>query len=184
MKNLLIAVALMFSVSAFAAVEVDTRGLSDTQKAELVKAAEAMKKDTTPLNNVDAVDKWVNVGERLGKMMGGAAKEIGVAANDFVQTPVGLMTTGLIVWNYMGGMIVHVVSGWAFLIITFSLLFIYSRRLRKVKITYDKENGRNWLGKYPVLSKEVSAIDSDEFGILMLGYAVCIVISVWIMFSW
>lgn len=187
MKNLLIAIALMFSVGANAAVEVNTAGLTDSQKAELVKQAEAMKntvKADGKLASAEAVDKWVNVGERLGKMMGGAAKEVGLAVNDFVKTPVGQMTAFLVVWNYMGSMIVHVAGGLLIFFTTFGLLTWYSYRLREVKIVYDKDSGKNWLGNYPVLKKETSAISDDDFTVLMFGYLVSLVVSILIVFTW
>lgn len=183
MKKFLIAAAMMLSLSvANAAVDIDTSGLTESQKAQLVQQAEQMKK-ATPLETVEKVDKWVDVGERLGKMMGGAAREVGIAVNDFVKTPVGMMTAGLIVWNYMGGMLVHVVGGFMILFITFGLLTWHSRRLRTVEVTYDKEAGRNWFGRYPVLNRRVRPMESDAFFFLVLAYGVSLVISIWIMFT-
>ena len=185
MKSYLSAVALFLSFNVVAQVNVNTSGLTDVQKAELIKVAEQMRKQQeSPEAIVEKVDKWVDVGERFGKMMGGAAKEVGIAVNDFVKTPVGMMTAGLIVWNYMGNMIVHVTVGLMILFTTFSLLAWYSRRLRIVEITYDKEAGRNWLDRYPVLKKEVSQIDSDSFGALLFAYAVCLVVSLITIFAW
>ena len=184
MKKFLIAAAMMLSLSvANAAVDIDTRGLTESQKAQLVQQAEQMKK-ATPLETAEKVDKWVDVGERLGKMMGGAAREVGIAVNDFVKTPVGMMTAGLIVWNYMGSMLIHVVGGFTILFITFGLLTWYSGRLREVTITYDKEAGRNWLGRYPVLKREVTAMESDSWGFLLFGYAVSLAVSLFAIFSW
>ena len=187
MKKFLIAIAMMLSLgianAASSGTEIDTRGLTATQKAELVKQAEAMKA-STPLETAEKVDKWVDVGERLGKMMGGAAREVGIAVNDFVKTPVGLMTAGLIVWNYMGSMLIHVVGGFTILFITFGLLTWYSRRLRTVEVKYDKEAGKNWLGRYPVLSREVSKIDDDSFGFLLLAYGASLAVSIITIFTW
>lgn len=111
MKNLIAVVMCMFAFPAFAAINnIDTNGLTEAQKAQLVQQAEQMK-NATPLDTANKVDQWVNIGEKIGKMLGGAAKEVGIAVNEFVQTPVGKMTAVLIVWNYMGSMIVHVLSG-------------------------------------------------------------------------
>lgn len=184
MKKYLIALALMFSVNAAsAAVEINTSGLTESQKAQLVQQAEQMKK-ATPLETFEKVDKWVDTGERIGKMMGGAAKEVGIAVNDFVKTPVGQMTAFLIIWNYMGSMLVHVVGGFTILFITFGLLTWYSGRLREVKITYDREAGKNWLGRYPILKREVTAMESDSWGFLLFGYAVALAVSLVAIFSW
>lgn len=185
MKKFLIAVAMVLSVgAAHAAVTgIDLSGLTETQKAQLVQQAEQMK-NATPLETAEKVDKWVDVGERLGKMMGGAAKEVGIAVNDFVKTPVGMMTAFLIVWNYMGSMLVHVIGGFTILFITFGLLTWYSGRLRDVTITYDKEAGRNWLGRYPILERKAKAMDSDSWGFLLFGYAVSLGVSLIAIFTW
>lgn len=183
MKYIVAGLMMLFAFSAFAAVEIDTRGLTDAQKAQLVQQAEQMK-TATPGTVADSVDQWVNIGEKMGKMLGGAAKEVGIAVNEFVQTPVGKMTAVLIVWNYMGSMIVHVVSGWALLIITFSIMFWYSRRVQKYVVEYDESKGRNWLGRYPVKSIKRDEMDGDTFGFILLGYAISMVVSIWTMFAW
>ena len=184
MKKFIAMIALAISATAFAGtVEVDTRGLSAEQKAQLVQQAEAMKK-ATPLEVADKVDQWVNVGEKIGKMMGGAAKEVGIAVNDFVKTPVGMMTAGLIVWNYMGGMIVHVTAGAIFFVVSFSLLTYMMRRCSTVHVAYDKEAGKNWLGRYAVLKTERRGMsDSQQIGFLF-GYLFATVITCFITFSW
>lgn len=185
MKKLIAIAAMALSLSAFAAVEVNTSGLTDAQKAELVKQAEAMKMTSTPeAQLVEKVDKWVDVGEKVGKMMGGAAKEVGIAVNDFVKTPVGLMTAGIILWNYMGGMIIHVVAGAIFFVVSFSLLTYMMRRCALVKITYDKDAGKNWLGRYAVLKVERDGLSESEQVGLLLGYAIATGITCFITFSW
>lgn len=186
MKKFFILAIMLFSFSAFAGTPqptVDLRGLTEHQIAVLSSQAESMKSSSAD-KIVGSVDKYVDVGERIGKMMGGAAKEVGIAVNDFVKTPVGLMTAGLIVWHYMGGMLVHVIMGMIMFAVTFGLLFWYSRRLCATTITRDIAGGRNWLGQYPVITIERSAIDDDAFGVLLFGYFISIVISMWIMFSW
>lgn len=186
MKKFFIIALMLFSFSAFAGTSqptVDLRGLTDQQITALASQANSMKTESAD-KIVDKVDKYVDIGERIGKMMGGAAKEVGIAVNDFVKTPVGMMTAGLILWNYMGGMIVHVVSGWAFLIISFSLLFWYSRRASDLTIEYDIAGGRNWMGKYPVIKVIRDKIDESTFIAILFGYLSATMISIWIMFSW
>lgn len=186
MKKFILAVMMFFSVAAFAGTSsssLDVSGLTPQQTAALSEQINNMKTDSAD-KLVSKVDKYVDVGERIGKMMGGAAKEVGVAVNDFVKTPVGLMTAGLIVWHYMGGMMVHVISGWAFLIISFSLLFWYSRRVSTMVIEYDIAGGRNWMGKYPVIKVNRDAMDESALIAILFGYMCSTIISIWIMFSW
>ena len=148
MKKLLAALLLVASFSANAAVQIDTSGLTESQKAELVQRAEAMK--VTPTATVDKIDEWVNLGERIGKMFGGAAKEIGVAANEFVATPVGKWTMALIIYKVAGTDLLKIVGA-------FTLLFATWAAARKLRLAagetveYDLAKP-NWFGNYPVKS--------------------------------
>lgn len=184
MKKIIAIAAMALSLSAFAAVDVNTAGLTDAQKAELIKQAEAMKSQSKPeAQLVEKVDKWVDVGEKVGKMMGGAAKEVGIAVNEFVKTPVGLMTASIILWSYMGSMIIHVVAGAIFFVVSFSLITYVVRCCVPVTITYDKEAGKNWLGRYAVLEVKRGCLsDNEQFG-AWISYIAATVITCFIMFS-
>ncbi len=185
MKKFLAMIALAMSVSAYAANAdyVSTKGLTAEQSAQLALQAEQMKK-ATPLEMADKVDQWVNIGEKVGKMMGGAAKEVGIAVNDFVKTPVGMMTAALIVWNYMGGMLIHVIAGFIFFVTSFTILTWMMRRCIGTEITYDKDAGKNWLGRYAVLKiKRDGLSESEQVGFLF-GYLFATAITCFITFSW
>ena len=186
MKKFFIIVLMLFSFSAFAGTSqptVDLRGLTEQQITTLANQANSMKTESAD-KIAEHVDKYADVSVRIGKMLSGAAKEVGIAVNEFVKTPVGMMTAGIILWHYMGGMIVHVVSGWAFLIISFSLLFWYSRRVSTMVIEYDIAGGRNWMGKYPVIKVNRDAMDESVLIAILLGYLFSTIISIWIMFAW
>jgi len=173
---------LVFSFGVFA--QVNTNGLTAAQTAELVIQAEKMKNATAdPDAIVEVADKWINVGERFGKMMGGAAKEVGMAANDFLQTPVGLLTAGVIVFNYIGGPVIHVTVGMTvFFTILFVLLYM-QRRAGKIDITYSPDK-RTWYGTRQIDKYVRHDIDSDVAGWLMIGHLLNVIASMWIIFSW
>lgn len=137
--------------------------LSAEQQAQIVQSITAAQSKETDV--VDKVDKWVNVGERIGKMVGGAAKEIGVAANEFVQTDVGKMTAMLIVWNYMGSdvvnIFVHVVGGMMFIVIGLPTVFFIMRRSRDTVVTYS-DTKTNLLGNPVVEKVERDALSGEQ----------------------
>jgi hypothetical protein len=173
------------AVQSFAQVQVNTSGLTDTQKAELVKVAEQMRANSSGAQAiVDNVDKWVDVGERFGKMLGGAAKEVGIAVNDFVKTPVGMMTAGLIVWSYMGSMIVHVVVGLLLFVVGISILSFFHLRATRMEVKYDTTAPRNWFGQYPVIGKTRERLDTDSSIAYLFGYFVTAIVSLFVIFSW
>lgn len=175
-----------FSASAMADVTVDTRGLSNSQKAELVKQVEQMKQTARelPTGSAEKVDQWVNVGEHLGKMLGGAAKEVGIAVNEFVKTPVGMLATGVIVFNYVGGAVIHVTCGLLILFMGWGILWYYSRASTRLIVEYDTDKPANWLGKHPIKKVSRAEIDENTSFALWFSAFVILVVSVITIFSW
>lgn len=164
--------------------------LSETEKANIIKQiAEqaAAKKDTPNLvqdlattaaadakNAPEKVDQWLNIGERIGKMIGGAAKEIGVAVNEFVKTPVGLTAMALIVWHYMGGVIIHFVGGLLVLSVGLGFVVYFARRYRGETIEYDTEK-KDVFGRSVVRKIDRRPMDGEViFGFLCAAAAVII----------
>jgi hypothetical protein len=192
MKKLISVCAVMIQIATFpvfASVEVDTRGLSDSQKATLVQQVEQMKQQD-PYQIVpgagkvaDVADKWVNIGERFGKMFGGAAKEIGMATNDFLKTPVGMMTAGVIIFNYVGSPIIHVVLGLLILFIGLAITLYFQSTATKLVIKYDNTS-KTWWGGYNVLEKNRDQLNVEYAVGLWISYFVIFVVSIWVMFAW
>lgn len=115
--------------------------LSETQKAEFRKqvAVTVEEQKAAPVLDIKKVDEYVTLGEHIGKMMGGAAKEIGVAANAFVETPVGKWTMAMIIWKFMGGALTHLFGGAVILIAGFTFLTVLLRRRYPLDIQYRPE---------------------------------------------
>ena len=181
MKRLFWIVAFLISFSAFAGTNPDVirtagwENLSESQRAEITKmvADKSAASVASPIGvvpDVKKIDEYVAVGERVGKMMGGAAKEVGVAVNEFINTPVGKWTMFLIVWKYMGVMAIHFFGGLVVLLVGAVVMTALYRRLVHTTITYDKEK-TNIFGNHPVLTKEKSAFGSDDFWAIFLGSA-------------
>lgn len=165
MKQVLLAFALLFTLStASAAVQINTDGLTESQKADLVKQAEAMKAQALPGSTIaDNTEKWLNIGERFGKMIGSAAREVGVAANEFLNTPVGKLTAAVIVYQYVGGSLIHIGAGVLILIMGVAIISYLGRRRQPCVIKYDTAS-KNIFGNHPVVSVERSKMDDDTFG--------------------
>lgn len=150
MTRLIAALALfIFSISAHAINSEDVRSagfnkLSATDQAKVIAQVEQMSRGGAIEKSEAAVDKaerWVNIGSRIGQGLAGAAKELGVAANDFAKSPVGMIATGLIVWHFVGQAAVHIVGGILVWIIGLSIVLYYSRRSVDINIKYN-ENGK------------------------------------------
>lgn len=153
-RSLIGTTLLCLSLSTFAAIDTnaiskDFNSLTETQKAEIVQ--EIQRKTAVNDGNVlatpDRVERWVDVGTKIGQAMGGAAREIGIAANDFAVTPLGKFTMFLIAYKVVGQDLVHLavhVGGGFLFFVTWLPLWIYIfRRMCLIKsITYTPIEGR------------------------------------------
>lgn len=169
MKKIIAIVVLMFSFNAFAALTTDSVAsagfskLTEAQKAEVIKqiadASSKNKEVTVP--SEEKVEKWVKIGSQVGQGLAGAAKELGVAVNDFAKTPVGQLTMALIVWHMMGGVIVHVFGGLLIMFIGLACIkFMFNRAYPK-KITYSKDH-KNIFGNFVVEKVENIPVQDDD----------------------
>lgn len=168
-------------ISVKAVADAGFSNLSAEQQAEVLKQVTTMQQKAPtgrPAATVDTVDKWVNIGERIGKMMGGAAKEVGVAVNEFVKTDVGRWTMMLVIWNYIGNDLVHIFIhiGGAIIVwvIGFSVIFNLVRRRNPLVITRDVTK-RNVFGNYPVLKTERNKISDDDMAMTLISGLIILV---------
>lgn len=187
---ILAAVLLAVSTSAFADIDYRTIGsagwdkLSPDQQAQILQqVTEAAKQKTeSPSLSPDSVSKWVDVGAKIGQMMGGAAKELGIQVNDFVKTPVGKWTMAIIVWKYMGAALTHLFVGMIVLVIGLGVMYTLMRRSQRVEIAYNTEV-RDLFGRSTRKTYSRSRLDGDEQFMYGLGYLIVIVASMIVTFA-
>lgn len=156
-----------FAISSDAVNQAGFSKLSPTQQAKVISDIAQAADDTTTVSKIDTVDKvskWVQVGTELGKGLAGAAKELGVAANEFITTPVGQMVALLIIWHFMGGTVVHVIGGILVWVVGYAFTYFIVRRHQTLDISYDKE------GK--VTNKHREGLDGDATALFWFAYAV------------
>lgn len=142
MKKLLIALALAIcSTSPVIAQQsaVDTRGLSESQVAEIMKQVAEMKEQKGSVTNISSTvrqeaEAWGEMGANMGKAMVGAAKEVGVAANEFSQTPLGKIVVFLVAYKLIGHDALSILFGALTLFVGTSLAFW----LAKTNVFYGK----------------------------------------------
>lgn len=152
--------------------------LSETEKAEIIKmvADKATTKETViSTSTEDRVEKWVKIGSNIGQGLAGAAKEVGVAVNDFSQTPVGQLTMLLIVWHMIGAQLIHVLGGILIWIIGISIIRFMINKSYPCKITYSKEV-KNMFGNYVIERKDPIAMSGEDAGGWLFAYA-CVLIA-------
>lgn len=196
MKNILCVVMIFMSMLNFnnlayaqqspANVSVQGAGfdkLTVEQKAEVIKQISVLsnnnvKDQLIPGKSIttDDLDKWANFGEKIGKGLGAAAKQLNIAVNEFADTTVGKIAIALIVWNFFGEAVVMIFVGLSVWIIGFTVIYKIQKLMRNENITYSSE--RVNIFKNPVVEKrttshldgiEIFLLTVASFGVLLVG---------------
>ena len=112
MKQMFVALMMVvMSSMAFAGerVSIDTSKLTAEQKEQLGKMVlqDSPKTD----GELDMLEKAARFGQIIGSGIGAAAKELGIAVNEFSQTTPGRVAMLILVWKYMGDAILGVMVG-------------------------------------------------------------------------
>lgn len=130
MKKLIIGMIALLAIPSIAfAQTVDTTGLTPQQVAEIQAQVEA-KRSETPEGQVRAsiarANEWVDIGEGIGAGVAAAARETGQVVNEFAQTPVGKMTTFVILYKVVGKDIIGLIVGTIAIAVFTTIWLIYT----------------------------------------------------------
>lgn len=186
MKYIICLVLLLMSTVTFAVDSRDVNGvgfdkLSESDKLGVMKTI--AEKAQSTMSTPEKVSAWVKVGTDIGAGLAGAARELGVQANEFVKTPVGEWVAFLIIWHFMGSMVVHVMAGGILLIVGIFTIRWYYRIICGVEIKYDPVR-TDIFGRAILISKRYPAIDSEYFPMIW-GSAFLLLLAVGtVTFSW
>lgn len=115
MKRIFFAIALMFSANAFAGTcDIVNSGLPDSVVQKLKTDCEGLRLDQItkeavekasggiPTFTPERITGWAQVAEGFANAMGAAAKQLNISVNDFIKTPAGMITIGVILWKVIG----------------------------------------------------------------------------------
>jgi len=161
------------SLQALSSDDVKQAGfdkLTDAQKIEIMQQVNQKVESAPAETAATKVNEWVNVGSNIGKGLAGAAKEVGVAVNDFAKTDVGQLTMYLIVWQIMGGAIVHIFGGILIWIVGFGMIYFYYRKAQ-IRTEYKHLDNKVTV-EYKIGDGTRDAILTSLFTILLAGIIV------------
>ena len=192
MKKFLIAFAALAMIGTASAEGMDWRAvdaagfnkLTESQKADVIKQVTLKAQEAKAVDNatVDKIDRWVQVGANLGKGLAATAKELGVAVNEFANTPIGKLATVLIVWHIMGSVIVHIAGALVFWGLgLYAIRFIYNRAY-SADIKYNTEV-RNMFGNHPKIKEDRESLSGESMFMCFVAHAAVLGAGVWILFS-
>ncbi len=82
--------------------------LEELKKLDYTTAAQVLSElsKEEEASTAEKADEWVSLAERLGSALSALAKEAGVALNEFIQTPAGMITVAVLLWQVIGGSII------------------------------------------------------------------------------
>ncbi len=188
MKKLIFALLLTFTSPAWACDISGTAGLDAVAVQKLKQACEQAKLEALQSKNEGVVQQTLNTvsgavtADRISAFgqaskdvavaLGLAAKELGIAANDFITTPAGILTVFVVMWKLFGIQ---------FMGIMFCLFFLWVTGwfVRRVLVEeYTVVEKRRFWGLYTV-TKRIPTYSSfsnmsDDQGIsIIIACAVC-----------
>jgi len=140
MKSILLAVAIMFSSGAFAACEISNTGLPDNVVQKLKTDCETLRLEqinkevlekgpsgSGPFITPERVTGWAQVAEGFANAVGAAAKQLNVSVNEFITTPAGLITIGVILWKVVGTSLLKLLAMYGIFILCRAILRVMWR---------------------------------------------------------
>lgn len=143
MKNLFALVAILFSLNSFASqsTSIDVSKLTAEQRATITQQVNEMGGSPTNISATvrKEAEAWGELGANMGKAMVGAAKEVGVAANEFSQTSLGKIVVFMVAYKIVGQDALGVIYGTLVLVFGYSLALWVFITKRWSYITYEYE---------------------------------------------
>lgn len=142
MKKLLLILASTLLMASASAAPIDDSKLNDEQKAQVQKMITELEAKQADSKNISATareetEKWVELGGNMGKAAVGAARELGVAANEFVGTPLGKITMAVVVYKVIGADVIGMFVGFGILVFFFGIAIALLRAKKYKNVEYD-----------------------------------------------
>lgn len=117
-RNLIL--SLIFISAPCFSQQVDISKLSDSDKVKVLAMKNVAVHEPTvatstpptpPVSTAQVAKQWAEIGQAVGAGVVGAAKELGVVANDFAKTDLGKITIAILIYKYMGQDLLNNFSG-------------------------------------------------------------------------
>ena len=206
MKRFYSSVLLMLSLNAFASdctssIE-NVANLSAESKAALVAACEASQ--VKPKESMTILEKFTDanhlteishIAKVAGQTVREVAYELNVASNEFIKSPVGMITAGLAIWYVTGDSVLSIIGSLWRIPIGFLLIYLSYFLTRKIfshilAKEYEDIEQTGWFGKkytvrrikeyYSISDKHIG--EGPCFALFVTGIAAIIMFTVGFLF--
>jgi hypothetical protein len=121
--------ALFLSVAVPCVVPaLDVASMSPQQRLELQAQLDHANKPIEVRVREEAA-QWADLGANVGRALIGAAKELGIAANEFSQTGLGKCVVALVVVKLLGGTLAHLAAAVLVMLLGSTFFWYVHRRI-------------------------------------------------------
>lgn len=128
-------------------------------------------KSNSPEQVAKDFSAYTEIANGVAEAIGTAAREIGVAANEFIKTDAGKLTVALVVWHVAGDDIKGVIFGIPMAIFAVWFFIFMQSRIRQ---TGEYEEAKGWFGSTKRIAKKESFSDlSSDAGFILFVLGAC-----------
>ena len=159
MRYLITLLLACMSFTAFSMEDVNVKDMSPAQRAALQEQLNDANKPTEVVVREEA-EKWSQIGINIGHAMVGTAKELGMAAAEFAQTPLGKTVIAIVLIKMFGNTIGILLAALVMFTIGLGAFWFIQRRVilipkyevkpflwgfwnRKIVLSYEESSGDN-----------------------------------------
>lgn len=135
----------VFAIPVAHAERLIVDGLTEEQAAKLQLKAAQMKMTPHDTGVTTRMAEYAELGQKYGIALAATAKELGIAADELLDTTIGKVGLVLIVWKVMGDDLLGVLVGVPYMMMGFLAWFYMFRRMCVIaSVTREPVEGR-WL---------------------------------------
>lgn len=166
-------------------ITIDTDNLDKNTAASVLQAEKNARQAATVATEkvftADNVEKFADIGVKIGKVIAATCKELSIEVNEFVKTPVGMITMGLIVYKVVGEKLWSVIGGTLAWFAIVAVIFLSLRRFHmseRVVTNSDKENPRiEYVPRFEFESSDAKAVSACfHAGVFLVFTVTCLFI--------
>jgi len=171
-----------FAVPVAYAERLTVDGLTEEDAAKLRLQAAQMKSAPPKGDVSDKMAEYAEIGQKYGVALAATAKELGIAADEILNTTVGKIALVLIVWKVMGEELVGILVGIPYMVLGFLAWFYMFRRMCVVASVTREPVGDKWWPKKTVTYHSTDSENTwNTRWVMLLAMVVCVFVPSFIM---
>ena len=166
-------VSMKYLIFTIMMMSLSLNAMAELTQEQQRQIQQIMEKSSSKMIEPEDVEKWANLGSKIGVGLSATAKELGIAATEFAATSTGKVVTAIIIWQFLGSAVMKIITGLSFLFLGIPGIWFIVHKARRVEITYNAAE-KNIFGNHPVKEIIKDEVDSDR---MLVGMIVSCVVA-------